>query len=71
MVEYHDVGIVPLTLVDLPGLMAGGTNASDCAAVFAIVTHFASQENTIVVAVTKSADDGDCRAPPLRRPPRG
>mmetsp|Transcript_13881 Transcript_13881/g.35727 ORF Transcript_13881/g.35727 Transcript_13881/m.35727 type:complete len:1095 (+) Transcript_13881:72-3356(+) len=58
VVEYHDVGVVPLTLVDLPGLMAGGMVESDKEAVYDIVKYFAVQENTIVVAVSKSTDDG-------------
>jgi hypothetical protein len=58
VVEYHGVGIVPLTLVDLPGLMAGGMVETDKEAVYDIVKYFAAQENTIVVSVSKSTDDG-------------
>eukprot|EP00041_Stephanoeca_diplocostata_P028003 m.782036 g.782036 ORF g.782036 m.782036 type:complete len:1074 (-) comp23288_c0_seq4:149-3370(-) len=58
VVEYHDTKVVPLTLVDLPGLMAGGTVETDVEEVKKIVQHFAVQENTIVVAVSKSTDDG-------------
>lgn len=58
VVEYHDTNVVPLTLIDLPGLMAGGVEEGDVDAVKDIITHFAAQENTIVVAVSKSTDDG-------------
>lgn len=38
--------------------MAGGTVETDVEEVKKIVQHFAVQENTIVVAVSKSTDDG-------------